>query len=185
MTTYNHPAPTPSKLGDKWAGIANILQMKIDQLTESPAVLVAQAAFGWFLWIGMNLTSEDIHTTVEGYNSLPTQAAFADTGNYIAWLLWLMPVIMTIYFQVTNNDKLLKLAVLSMGVDVIFDMIFRVQTPITSETWVQWGYEFAIAALMANTPVTEKHIPITAIRAPQSLGQTQRPVKPTGLLNIR
>ena len=123
----------------------------VDELAEAednPRVII------WWLFVllwvsaGIRFSYEDIQTTDYGYRALPTRSPFADTGIWVALLLFVLPVVSTILYVRTRKQGWLYIALSSLVVDILFDMAYRVVANIWQAP-IAWSIETGVALIQS------------------------------------
>lgn len=124
----NSNSNSSSGSGDKWNFLARTFQMKLEEAITSPVVILWFVIFASYAFLGFSFMEEDLYTTEIGYNMLPTRSPYPNTGWYVALLLWLTPLVGTLMYQVSGNATWLKVGLVSLLTDALFDTIYRVVT---------------------------------------------------------
>lgn len=112
----------------------------LDKFVNSPFVLVGLVVTIIVIGIGFIALREDIFTSKQGWDSLPLNMAYANTGWYMAIALSASPFFFYMLSLVTGWRGWRWIAVICMLSDSSLDMMFRMKTSIWIDFW-QWLIE--------------------------------------------
>lgn len=112
----------------------------LDKFVNSPFVLVGMAVTIIAIGIGFFALREDIFTSQQGWNAMPLNMAYENTGLVMAIALSISPFLFYMLSLVTGWRGWRWIAVLCMFSDSSLDLMFRVKTSIWIDFW-QWLWE--------------------------------------------
>lgn len=120
----------------------------LDTVRETPKVMVWWTFVLMWVIAGIRFSGEDILTTQAGYELLPTRSYFTDTGRWVAIFLFVLPVVSSILYVRTRKQGWLYIALTSLVVDILFDMVYRIQAdPFLVP--VDWSIEAGVALIQS------------------------------------